>query len=279
MTVEEGLPARTPAGTPPSAQSSTPANSPEKTPAGAQPERAARVSADPVSVVREALRTVLSAGPLDVLDVGGGTGHYAVPLAALGHRVTVVDPNADALAILERRAAEAGVAVHGVQGEASDVAALVGRSRADLVLCHSVLEYLEDVPRGLAALVEVTRPGGTVSLLVPGALAAVVHRAAAGQFAEAHRALTAPDGRWGDRDPVPRRFTRASLLALVQEAGLAEPRVQGVRVFGDLVPGAAAEDPRAAEALAVLETAASTHPVLADLAAGLHLTAIRPRVP
>ncbi|MDX6743086.1 class I SAM-dependent methyltransferase [Actinocorallia sp. A-T 12471] len=237
----------------------------------------ARAAADPVSAVREALRPVLSGGPLDVLDVGGGTGHYAVPLAGLGHRVTVVDPNPDALAILERRAAEAGVAVHGVQGDAADVAALVGPDRADLVLCHSVLEYLDDVPAGVAALVEVTRPGGTVSLLVPGALGAVLHRAAAGRFAEARKALTAPDGRWGDRDPVPRRFTRASLLALAAGAGLAEPRVQGVRVFGDLVPGAAAEaDPRAAEALAALEADASTHPVLADLAASLHLAAVRP---
>ncbi|ROO83948.1 methyltransferase family protein [Actinocorallia herbida] len=268
MTVEEGL----------SRAGSAAAHPDPAGPRHAGP-RGARASADPVSVVREALRPVLAGGPLDVLDVGGGTGHYAVPLAALGHHVTVVDPNADALAILERRAAEAGVAVHGVQGEAADVAALVGPARADLVLCHSVLEYLEDVPRGLAALVEVTRPGGTVSLLVPGALAAVVHRAVAGHFAEAQRALTAEDGRWGDRDPVPRRFTRAGLLELAAGAGLAEPRIQGVRVFGDLVPGAAAEaDPRAAEALAALETAASAHPVLADLAARLHLTARRPRV-
>lgn len=230
------------------------------------------------SVVREALRPVLSGGPLDVLDVGGGTGHYAVPLAALGHRVTVVDPNADALATLERRAAEAGTAVRGVQGDAADVAALVGAERADLVLCHSVLEYLDDVPAGLAALVTVTRPGGTVSLLVPGALAAVVQRAAAGHFTEARRALTAPDGRWGDRDPAPRRFTRAALLQLSAAAGLAEPEIRGVRVFTGPA-GAPDTDPRAAEDLSALEAAAATHPVLADLAAQIHLTAIRPRVP
>ena len=45
-------------------------------------------------------------GGLDVLDLGGGTGHDAVRLAGLGHRVTVVDPSPDALASLDRRAAE-----------------------------------------------------------------------------------------------------------------------------------------------------------------------------
>ncbi|MEV1147933.1 methyltransferase domain-containing protein, partial [Micromonospora sp. NPDC049799] len=46
--------------------------------------------------------------PLTVLDVGGGTGGFAVPLAHAGHRVTVVDASPDALAALTRRAAEAG---------------------------------------------------------------------------------------------------------------------------------------------------------------------------
>src|SRR3954471_18420577 len=56
---------------------------------------------------------------LDVLDVGGGTGGFAVPLAVLGHRVTVVDPSPDALAALQRRAREAGVDVRAVQGDAA----------------------------------------------------------------------------------------------------------------------------------------------------------------
>src|SRR3712207_7602612 len=46
--------------------------------------------------------------PLRVLDVGGGSGMFAVPLARLGHDVTVVDPSADALATLRRRADTAG---------------------------------------------------------------------------------------------------------------------------------------------------------------------------
>ncbi|HEX8627928.1 MAG TPA: methyltransferase domain-containing protein, partial [Catenuloplanes sp.] len=76
---------------------------------------------------------------LTVLDVGGGTGGFAVPLAEAGHRVTVVDASPDALAALDRRAAEAGVGdrVRAVQGDGDALAGLVEAGSADLVLCHS----------------------------------------------------------------------------------------------------------------------------------------------
>src|SRR5687767_13977057 len=66
-------------------------------------------------------------GALDVVDVGGGTGGFAVPLAELGHQVTDVDPSPDALAALQRRAAEAGVAdrITARQGDAAAVGDLV----------------------------------------------------------------------------------------------------------------------------------------------------------
>jgi S-adenosylmethionine-dependent methyltransferase len=72
------------------------------------------------AAVWAALDPVVGAGtPLRVLDVGGGSGMFAVPLAQLGHDVTVVDPSADALATLGRRAGTAGVGerVRGIQGD------------------------------------------------------------------------------------------------------------------------------------------------------------------
>src|SRR5262245_29829155 len=90
-----------------------------------------RSSAVRTAVVWDVLRAALDEraatsgrAALDVVDAGGGTGGFAVPLAELGHRVTVVDPSPDALAALERRAAESGVAVRSVQGEADDLLGL-----------------------------------------------------------------------------------------------------------------------------------------------------------
>jgi SAM-dependent methyltransferase len=216
---------------------------------------------------------------LDVLDLGGGTGGMAVALAAQGHRTLVVDPSPDALAALERRAAEAGVGdlVRSVQADAATLADVVPRSGADLVCCHEVLEYVDDPADALAEVVPAVRPGGVVSILVAQRSAAVVARALAGRFGEAAQALDDPDGRWGAADPLPRRFDAPRLRALVESAGLDVRQVHGVRLFSDLVPEGLLEGEEARSALLELERRAGedTGAGLAALATQLHVLAER----
>lgn len=218
--------------------------------------------------------------PLRVVDLGGGTGGLAVPLAVAGHDVTVVDPSPDALASLRRRAAEAQASsrVSAVQGDAETLASLVGRDRPDLVLCHGTLEYVDDAESTLARIADVLAPGGILSLVVPQRAAAVLARAIAGQFAQARAVLDRADGRWGDADPVPRRFDRASVRALVEAAGFTTTRAHGIRIFTDLVPSALVDSDADRTALIELERAVSEHPdfaVLADLGTSLHVIATR----
>lgn len=217
-------------------------------------------------------------GGLDVLDTGGGTGNFAVPVARLGHRVTVVDPSPDALFALERRAAEAGVTdrVRGVQGDAHGLLDVVEPGGYDVVLCHGVLEYVDDPAEGCRNAVRTLRPSGTLSLLAAGRYGAVLARAIAGHFAEAQHALTDPAGRWGSGDPVPRRFTADELTALVADAGLRVGSVHGVRVFADLVPGVLVDtEPGALDALLRLELAAAEQPAFHSVATQLHVLAER----
>lgn len=231
------------------------------------------------AVVWNALREVLGErarstgrGVLDIVDAGGGTGGFAVPLAELGHNVTVVDPSPDSLAALERRAKEKGVGVRALQGDAADLGDLLSRDSADLVLCHSVLEYVEDPISALSAVSGLLRRGGAVSVLAANPVASAVHRALAGHFDEARAVLDDPQGRWGDRDPTPRRFTADTLAELLGVTGFQVGPVHGVRVFADLVPSRLVDgEPGATEALVALEQAAATHPVLRDIATQLHL--------
>jgi SAM-dependent methyltransferase len=212
---------------------------------------------------------------LDIVDVGGGSGVFAVPLAEAGHTVTVVDPSPNALAALERRAAEAGVAarVRGVQGEAAEVADLVGARRADAVLCHGVLELVDDPAAAIAGIVATLRPGGLVSVVVAQRHAAVLARALTGHLAEARAILDDPDGRSGEGDVLPRRFDEETVTSLLEAATLTVVDVHGARFFADLVPGAVLENPTNSVSLAELEAAAVNHPALRPIASALHVIA------
>jgi S-adenosylmethionine-dependent methyltransferase len=218
--------------------------------------------------------------PIRVLDLGGGSGGLAVPLAELGHDVTVVDPSPNALAALERRAADFGVAdrITGRQGDA-DTPAFETDETFDLVCCHGVLEVVDDPTAALAGIAAVLTPKGHLSLLVAGRLAVVLTKALAGDIGQAREALTSPDGRWGKADPLPRRFDIDGLVALLDATGFTPVQVHGVRVFADLVPPTALDSAADREALAELERAVATSPQYAEalgtLGAGLHAIAQR----
>ena len=209
--------------------------------------------------------------PLTAVDVGGGTGGFAVPLAKAGHQVTVIDASPDALAALTRRAAEAGVAerVTAVQGDGDALAELIAPGSVDLVLCHSLLEVVDDpqvVAEGLAA---VLRPGGAASVVVASRAAAVLARAMNGQLAAASLLVASPDGRGDRRDRLRRRFDLAGAIALLESVGLGVEQAHGVRIVADLVPGAVAE--REHEALQAFELAVAAVPPYRDIATQLHL--------
>jgi len=238
------------------------------------------------SAVWESVRTLVAEREqqlgrrLRVVDLGGGTGGLAVPLAQLGQHVTVIDPSLDALASLHRRAGDSGVAelVVAVQGDAANLLEVHPDADADLVCCHGALEFVDDPAATLHAVAGVLADGGYVSLVVATRIAAVLARALAGQFAQAQCALTSDDGRWGPADPLPRRFDAAGITALVEGAGLAVHDMHGVRIFSDLVPAAYVDFEADRAALLKLEQSASRHPdygFLGHIGAALHVLARR----
>ncbi len=238
------------------------------------------------AVVWDAVRALLEGtGEQQVLDIGGGTGGFAVRVAALGNRTTVIDPSPDALAALARRADEEGVAdrVIGLQGDLGTLREVAPEGGADLVLCHGVLGLVDDPATALHAIASVLRPGGALSLLVSQRHAAVLARAMAGHFTQAMRLLESPsvDSRPTEAHFVePRasehRFTAEELTDLLGGAGFEIRSSHGIRVFTDLVPSSLLDlEPGAAAALLDLERAVSERPEYLSLASQLHLVATR----
>jgi S-adenosylmethionine-dependent methyltransferase len=141
-------------------------------------------------LLMDQLSSVLPAPPAKVVDAGGGTGQVAVPLAALGYQVTVVDTSAAMLATCAERAAEAGgAAVAIVQGDAAEVAALLGAASQDAVLCHDLLGDVAEPAGLLAALAEVLRDGGVLSLTFLNRDWLALRAGRRGDFTEALRLL------------------------------------------------------------------------------------------
>lgn len=213
---------------------------------------------------------------LTIVDLGGGTGRAAVQLAQQGHRVRVVDPSPDALASLQRRASEGNVgdAVTGILGDAADFAEHIDAGSVDLILCHEVLEIVDDPAEALAALTHALRPGGYVSVVVAGRLSAVIARALAGDFEQAQALYRATASSWDVRRDGPRRYLIDEITGLLEAAGLRVAAVHPLRVFADLVPSSTIDaEPGARERLTQLEAAVRHSGDFAPIAAGLQTIA------
>jgi len=226
-----------------------------------------------LGVVWQALTGAIDEGPVSVLDCGGGSGAFAVPLAALGHHVTVVDISADALATLARRAAERGVPAAGgavvpVQGDVENLGDAVGQRQFDVVLAHGILGVVDDAPSAFTGIVAATRPGGVLSVVVNNPVAAVLARALGGDIPAALEEFRSLD--------TAVRPGPDAVRALAHDHGLLVEQVHGVGVFAEIVPGRAVDSPDAREALADLEAEAATRSPFTEIASRVHVLARRP---
>lgn len=212
--------------------------------------------------VLDTLLSILGPRPAAVLDLGGGTGVYAVPLARNGHRVQVLDQSNDALWALARRAQAEGVGDR-VQAEVADLDDLAGHvqaASADLVLCHRVLEYVDSPGATLTAAASALREGGLLSIVVANRPGAALGRVIAGRLDEAQAVL---DG--AQHGAV--RFDLQSLTDLLEQTGLQAREVRGVGLLSALNPSASGGSQQA------LAARMSADHVLAQVAPLLHIVA------
>ena len=181
-----------------------------------------------------------SAGSLRALDLGGGTGAIAVRLARLGLHVTLLDVSLPMLDFAKRAAQEAGVTdrITPKDGDAAQLAELFEPDSFDLILCHNVLEFVDDPAAVLCSAARILRgPLGVLSVLVRNQPGEVLKAALLnGDLAAAERSLNAE---WGDESLYGgkvRLFTRDSLRSFLEAASFAVVAERGVRVISDYLP-------------------------------------------
>ena len=111
-----------------------------------------------VAAVGEATAAAANAGPGDkALDVGAGDGNVAIPLAKAGAQVTALDPTPELFESGRARAAEAGVEIEWVEGDAMDLPYEDGSF--DVVTSNFGAMFAPDHKRAAA---ELARVGGRI---------------------------------------------------------------------------------------------------------------------
>ena len=99
-----------------------------------------------------------SLADLRMLDIGCGGGILCEPLARLGASVVGIDPAANNIAVAQRHAAQAGLAID-YRAVTAETLAEAGEN-FDIVLAMEVVEHVIDVGRFVALAAALVKPGG-----------------------------------------------------------------------------------------------------------------------
>ena len=184
--------------------------------------------------------------PLRALDLGCGTGATAVRLARLGIHVTAVDCSSAMLDIAQRAADEAGVADKMVvkHGEAAQLASLFPARSFDVILCHNLLEYVDDPGAVLRDAGRALRGSSAIVSVLVRSQAGEVLKAAirTGDLDEAENVLMAE---WGEESLYGGRvrlFSNDYMQRMLKAASLTLIVERGVRVVTDYLPPAVSLD-------------------------------------
>jgi len=214
--------------------------------------------------------------PLRVLDLGCGTGSLGLRAAGLGFHVTLLDASRAMLDLAERDARDAGVSerVALQQGDATQIAGLFDAQSFDVILCHNVLEFVDDPGTVLRSAGRLLRSSsGILSVLVrnkPGEAlkAALVN----GDLSAAEHTLGSD---WGDESLYGgkvRLFTAKNLRAMLEDASFTIIAERGVRVVSDYLPEKISRTGEY-ERIFQLERKFGTQPELAAIARYRHVVA------
>ena len=193
-----------------------------------------------LSNVQEFLPPGSTDSSLHALDLGCGTGAAAIALARLGFEVTILDSSSSMLKLAERAMVDAGVRnkITVTCGDATQSAEMLPARSFDVVLCHNLLEYVDDPFAVLRCATRLLRDSSAIlSVLVRNRAGEVLKAALQkGDLAAAEQNL---DAEWGHESLYggkARLFSPETLGGMMKDASLTVTASRGVRIVADYLP-------------------------------------------
>ncbi len=180
---------------------------------------------------------------LRVLDVGGGDGLDSVIWARRGHKVTLLDTSSKMLEQARKRV-EAEKLSHSVVFLEQDLLTHSSLDQSfDLVLCHNLLPYLDDIEGPLERLKSALKPDGLLSVVCLNRYSEPFRQAVQQQDVEAAlRTLdetTYTTAAFGIPITL---FTADEVVLAANAQGLELAAQYGVRCVNDYIPNEAKRD-------------------------------------
>jgi S-adenosylmethionine-dependent methyltransferase len=173
--------------------------------------------------------------PLRILDVAGGLGQLSIYFAQQGHQVMVNDVSSVMLGQARDTAREAGVekAMTWHCGPYQQLNVVLKGQCFDLVLCHALLEWLQDPELLIPALEPLVAPDGVLSLCFYNPASIVYRNLMRGNFdriINTHN-YTPDSGSLTPQNPC----SLAQVRQWLAQSGFEIRQESGLRVFSDYV--------------------------------------------
>jgi len=107
-----------------------------------------------------------AAGSWRVLDAGGGQGQFSLQLAQAGHNVVICDISAEMLKLAQEQVEQLGIGdrVELIHCAIQDLPQHLSDHQFDFVICHAVMEWMQEPDSLLPCLLAYLKPQGYLSL-------------------------------------------------------------------------------------------------------------------
>jgi S-adenosylmethionine-dependent methyltransferase len=200
--------------------------------------------------------------PLNILDAAGGNGINTQWLARQGHFVTLLDSDPAMLKQAEQELDKVGLLYRCqlVEGTLEKAPDLVPAGEFDLVLCHHVIEYLENPYQLFVAMHQVSREAGELSLITLNPVSETIRSVIFGRDPKVARSKLVEqsfDAKWFGQATL---YSYDQLLGWGEQAGWRIVDFRSVRVLADYISDAEYDETKEQEAIRLEEDLSGLEP-------------------